>query len=82
MTHLTLTLPVTTASTYADDEYTPSAVSFVGMSVAIVGIILLVAVSLGAAALIRRGHRPLRWFGLSAAMLVLGLLVMWLGGAR
>jgi len=83
MTHLATTLLVSaSASNYTTDDPAPSALSVVGMVVAILGVILLVAVSLGAPALIRRGHPALRWFAVTAATLVVGLLVMWLGGTR
>ncbi|MBO9553608.1 hypothetical protein [Cellulomonas sp.] len=71
-----------TTSTYAADADAPSALSAVGTGVAILGVLLLVSVSLGASALIRRGHRPLRWFGASVVTMLVGFLVMWIGGTR
>jgi|GEM_PF-1616755 len=83
MTHLATVLSTTlTAGTYPDGESTPSPLSVVGAGLAALGVILLVAVSLGASALIRRGHNALRLFGVTAATIVVGLLVMWLGGTR
>jgi len=79
MTNLATSL---STSMYATDADAPSALSAVGMGVAILGVLLLVAVSLGASALIRRGNRPLRWFGGSVAMMLVGFLLMWIGGTR